>query len=531
MSLARRAVPQALKHSLIILTALLMPLTSVGQAFAASYVRAGDVYSAGDNTNGQVGTGMGQFHTSATKFELPGGLTVVQEIQTGTNTYVRASDGNVYVAGGNFNGELGLGDSNLRVTPEIVPIPGGATAVKMYVYARDHNEDNENLYILASDGNVYATGANWMSTLGGGQANTYVAESPELFQLPGGVSAVDVSPHYRDTYVLGSDGNVYGAGENTYGELGDGTTNPSSTPVQFPLPGGKTVAKFAQYPSLYSDVLTVITTDGLVYSAGDNYYGNFGDGTTAYPQPNPTQFQLPGGVTAVEAYIGYGFNYVIGSDGNVYGAGSNGGALGDGSVTDSPTPVVFQLPGGVSATEVYTPVWGGYTLVKGSDGNLYGSGSHDGALGTGNTSTVSTPVQWPVPGGASALDVRVDYTMAMVRASDGNAYVAGSNSLGELGMGDTSPVLSPVRYNTPVGLTVTSISATLRDSLFTIHAVAGGRVFGSGLNDDAGSLGDGTLTNTNSIEGNVAPSWCHRRQCKRLSRIQVFKHLRHLYAK
>ena len=177
MSLARRAVPQALKHSLIILTALLMPLTSVGQAFAASYVRAGDVYSAGDNTNGQVGTGMGQFHTSATKFELPGGLTVVQEIQTGTNTYVRASDGNVYVAGGNFNGELGLGDSNLRVTPEIVPIPGGATAVKMYVYARDHNEDNENLYILASDGNVYATGANWMSTLGGGQANTYVAKS------------------------------------------------------------------------------------------------------------------------------------------------------------------------------------------------------------------------------------------------------------------------------------------------------------------------------------------------------------------
>ena len=51
-----------------------------------------------------------------------------------------------------------------------------------------------------------------------------------------------------------------------------------------------------------------------------------------------------------------------------------------------------------------------------------------GRVGSGYIATVSTPVQWPVPGGASALDVRVDYTMAMVRASDGNAYVAGEQS-------------------------------------------------------------------------------------------------------
>jgi len=49
--------------------------------------------------------------------------------------------------------------------------------------------------------------------------------------LPVGVKAKSVQTGFGTTVILTEDGKIYTVGNNNYGQLGDGTTNNSSTPL------------------------------------------------------------------------------------------------------------------------------------------------------------------------------------------------------------------------------------------------------------------------------------------------------------
>ena len=86
--------------------------------------------------------------------------------------------------------------------------------------------------------------------------------------LPAGLSATAVSQGSTGSYALGSDGAIYAWGRN----LGDGTTNSSSTPVKVNLPGG--VAALAVAAGIQTTLALV--ADGNVYAWGDNTSGQLG---------------------------------------------------------------------------------------------------------------------------------------------------------------------------------------------------------------------------------------------------------------
>ena len=65
-------------------------------------------------------------------------------------------------------------------------------------------------------------------------------------------------------------------GNNDNGRLGDGTTTDSTTPVAVSLPAGSTATALA----LGSAHSCAILDDGSVHCSGNNYYGQLGDGTT-----------------------------------------------------------------------------------------------------------------------------------------------------------------------------------------------------------------------------------------------------------
>lgn len=140
--------------------------------------------------------------------------------------------------------------------------------------------------VLTSTGEVYSAGANNKGQLGNGTMRLY-QPYPVKFILPSGVTAVDVySTAYgtisnaksNNTFVIGSDGKVYGVGSNYYGQLGDGTTTDRSTPVPMLNIDGTTV-KAKQVVS--GDGTTVVLThDGKAYTVGNNANGQLGDGTT-----------------------------------------------------------------------------------------------------------------------------------------------------------------------------------------------------------------------------------------------------------
>lgn len=108
--------------------------------------------------------------------------------------------------------------------------------------------------------------------------------SPIKFVLPSGVTPVSMTSTNHpvadhDTpvaysLVIGSDGKVYGAGVNRYGQLGIGTTD---TYIDNPRPmlnisGATNIAAGAG--------TSVIMSGGKVYTVGNNQHGQLGDGTT-----------------------------------------------------------------------------------------------------------------------------------------------------------------------------------------------------------------------------------------------------------
>ena len=97
--------------------------------------------------------------------------------------------------------------------------------------------------------------------------------------LSSGVTAVTVSSSYSDYYeghacALLTDGGVKCWGANNNGQLGDGTTTPSATPASVAALGGKAIAVAAG-----SEHTCAVLETGSVQCWGSNGDGQLGDGT------------------------------------------------------------------------------------------------------------------------------------------------------------------------------------------------------------------------------------------------------------
>lgn len=98
--------------------------------------------------------------------------------------------------------------------------------------------------------------------------------------LPKGKTIVQVASNDESSYALASDGTVYSWGFNSNGQLGDGTNTNSNAPVAVKTTGtpmdGKTIVQVAA-GAPYS---LALASDGTIYSWGNNSKGQLGNGTT-----------------------------------------------------------------------------------------------------------------------------------------------------------------------------------------------------------------------------------------------------------
>jgi hypothetical protein len=119
---------------------------------------------------------------------------------------------------------------------------------------------------LLTDGRLYAWGENSDGQLGDGTTeNRHIPTLlPERFAY--------IAAGARQTLGLKRSGRLYAWGWNEYGQLGDGTTVNRHTPT---LIG----SGYAQV-SAGGDHTLALTSDGRLYAWGANYIGQLGDGTT-----------------------------------------------------------------------------------------------------------------------------------------------------------------------------------------------------------------------------------------------------------
>jgi alpha-tubulin suppressor-like RCC1 family protein len=126
-------------------------------------------------------------------------------------------------------------------------------------------------------------------------------------------------------------------GYNGYGQLGDGTTTDSSTPVAVTgLTGASAIA------GGYGHTCAIVA-GGAADCWGYNGYGQLGDGTTT-DSSSPVAVTGLTGATAITA--GYGHTCAIvagGASVDCWGYNANA-QLGDGTNTDSSTPVAVTWP-------------------------------------------------------------------------------------------------------------------------------------------------------------------------------------------
>ena len=363
---------------------------TAGDSHSCALISDGTVTCWGNNVDGQLGTGDNTARN--VPVAVAGGTlankTVIDIAAGATHTCALISDGTVTCWGNNSSGQLGGGSNTASNVPVAVTLGvlAGKTVTQItagYLHT----------CALISDGTVTCWGYNGDGQLGDG-SNT---NSNVPVAVTGGVLAVlpvtDITAGAYHTCALISDGTVTCWGWNDNGQLGDGSNTNSNVPVAVTL-GVLAVLPVTDITA--GDYHTcALISDGTVTCWGDNSVGQIGDGSNTNSNvPVAMTGGALTGKTVTHITAGTFHTCALISDGTVTCWGRNdNGQLGDGSNTNSNVPVA--VTGGVLTNKTVTQITAGdyHTCALISDGTVTCWGNNNnGELGTGDTTDRNVPV-------------------------------------------------------------------------------------------------------------------------------------------
>ena len=306
---------------------------SSGAASSGATAVSGSFLQAwGSNVDGELGNGTTTDSSSPGAVKVPAG-TQFTSARCLLSCLAVTTAGQVYSWGRNNAGQLGDGTTKRRLTPVRVHLPAGVkvTAVR---------PGGGFSLALTGGGKLLAWGTNASGELGTG--TTKSSRLPVPVRLPKGVTIKAISAGENDSLALTSTGRVLSWGGNGSGQLGTGTTKGRLTPGFVSLPRGTTVASIAAGP------LTgyAVTKGGGVLAWGRNTYGQLGDGTTQQRNA-PVRVNLPTGTTVVAVVSGSVHALALTKGGKVLAWGNNfAGQLGIGTRINQHKPVLVTIPHG-----------------------------------------------------------------------------------------------------------------------------------------------------------------------------------------
>ena len=291
----------------------------------------------GENSDGQLGTGDTSDRNAPTEIDLPQGRHPISVVAGWASTCVILDNGSGMCWGNNDYGHIGDGTYNDRNEPTPISVlPANSSLVAMDLGAG-------HACGILDDGSVHCWGNNTFSDgesegrLGDG-SNTS-SRFPRSVSLPTGRTAISIDAGTDHTCAILDDGNMSCWGANSFGQLGTGDTTASSTPVgvTFLNPGGITTLYPVSVSSSQYHTCAVLN-DGSVQCWGDNAYGQLGDGTTT-PRSSPVGVDLGENNSAVMIGVGKTHTCAILQDASISCWGYNiHGQLGDGTNTQRNTP-------------------------------------------------------------------------------------------------------------------------------------------------------------------------------------------------
>ncbi len=324
---------------------------AAGSSHSVALKTDGTVWAWGSNGFGQLGQGPTGPLMSSVPVQVPGLANIDEISAAGQYTLARRGDGSVWVWG---NGGLGVGAGAIGVTT------GSPTQVAGLASVAWISAGPWDAFAGRGDGTVYAWGDNRYGQLGFTTAETCnfqdgsrypCATAPTV--IPGLTNVTHISASERHTVASKSDATLWAWGDNTFGELGDGTFVSRSTPM--PVPGmTNAIGAAAAGNELDPGAYTIAgLSDGSIWTWGANKFGQLGDGTRV-DRPTPLQVLSIGRLAGGSAGIRH--VDIILADGSVIAWGINNfGQLGDGTFTIRTRPVMVIRENGTG--DISTNNW------------------------------------------------------------------------------------------------------------------------------------------------------------------------------
>ena len=394
---------------------------------------------------------------------LPDDVRIVQ-IGVEDHTLALDEDGNVWAWGSNNSGRLGAGEG---VDDQYLPLNisrlessplNGVTIKQISAGAQS--------LVLDEDGNVWVWGFNWHGQLGTGKSGEYAHE-----YLPVNISdffdsarIVQVSAGFWSSLALDENGHVWAWGNGENGRLGTGNDQQQLYPVNISAKAGSPLAnvEILQISAGSSHALA-IDIEGNVWVWGLNDRGQLGTGERVTRQEASLGIRVPNhylpanisslleseleGARIVQVSAGATYSLALDEKGNVW-AWGNGcwWQLGTGNHVRQYSPVNISSieDSNLNGVDIVSVEAGRNAIAIDSDGNVWmwgdswyrelGMERHEGG------------VDLRIPTNVSAMPDFIFYNVPIAQAQvgwmllskDGDIYVWGDGYRGRLGIGDIS---------------------------------------------------------------------------------------------
>jgi len=246
---------------------------------------------------------------------------------------------------------------------------------------------------------------------------------------------MSVEAGWERSFAIKKDGTVYAWGLNLHGELGDGTTESRSLPVQL-----KSLENVTALSSLH-ELTLALKSDGTVWSWGKNSNGALGRGLKDDYAATPGPVLGPAGEGYLNDVVGIAAGdehaMALKKDGSVWTWGSScGGQLGTGLASDNPGDIVQVTPCPMSDYPVQ---------VMSSDGNSFLT---------------------------DVIKIAAGVSHSVALKTDGTIWAWGWNAHGELGDGTVEMRTLPVAVLTTSGDAILTGIVTIDANIGSTMAIA-----------------------------------------------------------
>ncbi|MCL2089258.1 MAG: Ig-like domain-containing protein [Oscillospiraceae bacterium] len=383
--------------------ALNEPMISAGRNHTLALKDDGTVWAWGANNSGQLGTG----NTTASNIPVPVGTSVplfenIIAVSAGQDySLALKNDGTVWSWGANNFGQLGQSSTTPSITaPAQVRVSGGMLSNIIDIDAGTYHSA-----AVSSEGRVFTWGNNYYGQLG----NHPTAAQNNILNSTFAIQArktSDVNSFFDDIAEVSAgngftvarskdNGFIWVWGRNDYGQLGRGNVSSSPTnyvPSRVSLDMRTTLDGITSVKA-GSEYVTALRKDGTVWSWGNNFYGQLGDGTYIN-RSIPVQAQGLESIAKIDA--GKTHTASLRNDGTVWSWGGNHyGQLGDGTLTERTLAcesVIMGDSGEDQRRDISVISAGQSHTLAARRGSTYSWGrNRNGQLGDGTSGTESDP--------------------------------------------------------------------------------------------------------------------------------------------